>query len=170
MIRQIILAAWLAVATATASHAQSGDETIPFANDDAVMNAAIIDAQKSLPLFLCTAVDAEGYGPADSYLKVRVPVKDPRMTSEVIWVGPFAAWDGRNFAGILVNEPVAMPGFALGDQLDFTYDMIVDWAWYHPNGANYGDYTSRVIYAQLGDIDALATLADPPYPPKWTCD
>ncbi len=164
-----LLAAGLAL-YATASPAQEGNQTIPFANDDMAMNAAITEAQQSLPLFLCTAVDAEGYGPVDGYLKVRVPVKDPRMTDEVIWVGPFAAWDGNNFAGILVNEPVAMPGFALGDQLDFTYAMIVDWAWYHPSGANYGDYTTRVIYEQLGNRTALAQLADPPHPPKWTCD
>ena len=170
ILRAIGLAAALLCAASFGAAQDNDNGTIAFDSDDRVMNAAIAAAQESLPLFLCEAVDAEGYGPPDGYLKVRVPVKHPQMTDEIIWVGPFAAWDAINFAGILVNEPVAMPGYKLGDQLDFSYPMIVDWSWYHPSGAQYGDFTTRVIYEQMGNTAALSAFAVPPYPPKWNCD
>ncbi|MEJ6401465.1 DUF2314 domain-containing protein [Yoonia sp. 2307UL14-13] len=150
--------------------AQDGDPVTGFDSSDPVMNVAIAQAQFSLPLFLCEKVDDEGYGPGDGYLKVRVPVQNAEVTHEVIWVGPFAAWDGENFAGFLANQPNAMPGLNAGDQLDFTYDMIVDWSWTGPDGLNYGHYTTRVIYEQLGDQAFLQTLANPPYDADWTCD
>ena len=169
MLRAIV-AFLVLLSVAGLASADEADPITPFAAGNATMNAAIADAQRSLPLFLCESVDDEGYGPDRGFLKVRVPVKSTEMTHAVIWVGPFAAWDGQNFAGLLANQPHAMPGLNRGDQLDFTYEMIVDWSWGHPSGNNYGDYTTRVIYAQEGDDTALAALAQPPFEKSWTCE
>ncbi len=170
MMRNIVRPFALIISLASAAAAQTEDGLSKFSAGDATMNTAIVAAQESLPLFLCEGVDKEGYGPEDSFLKVRVPVESNEMTHEIIWIGPFAAWDGENFAGFLANQPVAMPGLNQGDQLDFTLDMIVDWSWYHPSGATYGHYTTRVIYAQEGLDDALAELGDRPYLDSWSCD
>ncbi|WP_168769030.1 DUF2314 domain-containing protein [Yoonia maricola] len=150
--------------------AQEGDPTVGVEATDQTMNNAIAAAQQSLPLFLCTATNAEGYGPEGGFLKVQVPVKSREIEHEIIWVGPFAAWDGENFAGILANQPNNMPGFNRGDQFDFTYDMIVDWSWRYPTGANYGDYTTRVLLSWAGDEAALAKYTTPPFAQEWSCE
>ncbi|MEY1556032.1 DUF2314 domain-containing protein [Yoonia sp. R2331] len=171
MLRHTIVAVTLTCAGQAHGQA-SGDPVTPFGSDDPTMNAAIAAAQKSLPLFLCQAVDDEGYGPGGGLLKVKIPVDHPEMTHEIIWVNPFAAWDGAEFAGLLANQPHALPGLNLGDQIGFDYDMIVDWAWYHPSGAQYGNYTTRVILEQQGDaasLDQLNDLAKPPFEADWTC-
>ena len=168
MLRRLSFALCFAVLAQTGT-AQDNGGTVAFATNDPVMGAAIQQARETLPLFLCASVDDEGYGPQGAFLKVAVPVNDPRMDDEVIWVGPFAAWDGKNFAGLLANQLVAMPGLNMGDQIDFTYDMIADWSWAHPSGAFYGDYTTRVIYRQQGDLGALSALTDPPYDTRWNC-
>ena len=158
------------VGAALPAAAQQGDPTVTFATGDQMMNTAIEQAQMSLPLFLCETVNEEGYGPDGGFLKVSVPVSGVEVQNEIIWVGPFAAWDNENFAGILANQPNAMPGFNRGDQFDFTYDMIVDWSWSHPTGTVYGHYTTRVIYTQQGQTDQLAGFATPPFEKTWSCE
>ncbi|MFG5383417.1 DUF2314 domain-containing protein [Yoonia sp. R2-816] len=170
MMRAFVLALFLVAPAPTLAQ---GDPVVPFTKQDSVMNAAIAAAQASLPLFLCTVVNDEGYSTGTAYLKVAVPISNPDIENEIIWVGPFAAWTGTEFAGILANQPVDIPGYALGDQFDFTYDMIVDWSLLGEDGQRFGDYTTRVIYQQSDSDDAaaiLAAMADPPYPPEWTCD
>ncbi|WP_341365443.1 DUF2314 domain-containing protein [Yoonia sp. BS5-3] len=167
MMRVLVM---LSLAMATPAIAQSGDPTVGFTLDDRVMNAAIAEAQHSLPLFLCETVDDEGYGPEGGFVKVRVPVNPSRNEHEIIWVGPFAAWDSQNFAGFLANQPNAIDGMNRGDQLDFTYDMIVDWSWNDPKGNIYGHYTTRVIYEMQGQTDVLADFATPPFDATWSCE
>ena len=67
------------------------DKVVPFDPNDADMNAAVAQAQKTLPLFLSNTVDDQGFGPDAGYLKVAFPVEDPVMNTENIWVGPFLA-------------------------------------------------------------------------------
>lgn len=153
--------------------AQEGDPITGFSDKDPVMNAAIATAQKTLPLFLCASVDDEGYGPPGGFLKVRYPATDADFTHEIIWVGPFAAWNGEDFAGFLANQPHAMGSLNRGDQIDFTYDMIVDWSWHADDRKTFGDFTTRVILKKNNDANSLAQLAglsNPAYNPSWSCE
>lgn len=172
MIRPGAFAFAVVIGLAPPLAAQNGDPVETYAADDRKMNAAIRAARRSLPLFLCEATDAEGYGAPGGFLKVRVPVDHPEITHEVIWVGPFVAWTGHDFAGFLSNQPNAMPGYNAGDQFDFTYDMIVDWSWSRPAGQTFGGYTTRLILqhsARAEDLARLKRYATPPAPADWTC-
>lgn len=170
MIRAALLTAALLSAPMILGAQAEPDPVIPFADDDAEMNAAIAEAQRTLPLFLLNSVDEDGYGHVGGYLKVGFPVKNAEINVENIWVGPFAVSDGENFIGLLANEPVAMGGLHSGDQVSFDYDMIVDWSIANESGTTWGDYTTRVIVDGLPAKQAAelaARFANPPVPASW---
>lgn len=147
-----------------------GDPVIPFSENDSVMNAAIAEAQASLPLFLANTLAADGSGPDGGYLKVDFPVNAADVTSEVIWVGPFLAQDAENYVGLLANAPVHMGGLALYDRVSFTNDMIVDWSLQSDTGQRYGDYTTRVIIGQLPKDESApfaGMFMEPAFPVDW---
>ena len=146
------------------------DPTVLVEDNDREMNKAILAARKTLPAFLANTVDAEGYGPRGGFLKVRFEVNAQGATDENIWVGPFANFEGQDFVGLLANQPVAMPGLNAGDQVSFSYDMIVDWNLDAGDGRYYGDYTTRVVIARLDPSEAAAfkdRFIDPPVPAEW---
>lgn len=162
-----LIAAALIAALPLAALAQ-GDPVISFENTDTEMNSAMATAQATLPVFLARATDAEGYG-ADGAL-VKVAFIDDYGDPEIIWVGPFL-WDrGDGFAGLLANEPRALGNLRGGDRVDFTRDMIRDWSWTGPQGRLWGNYTTRVMLAQM-DADTQAQmnaiLSPDPVPADW---
>lgn len=159
------------IAMPVASFAEvAPDPTVLFETDDPEMTKAIAAAQETLPLFLLNTVDDDGYGPNGGYLKVQFPVGTQPISNENIWVGPFLALNGADFVGLLANQPEAMPGLNAGDQVSFTYDMIVDWNLDAGGGQYYGDYTTRVVISRLSpeEAEALAgRFIDPSVPAEW---
>lgn len=157
--------------TVLATIAQAeGDPVTPFATDDGTMNAAIAQAQTTLPFFLANALDDDGYGNQGTSLKVAFPVKNAgENEKEVIWVNPFRVFDDGTAAGLLANEPHFMPGLNAGDRVDFTTDMIYDWALWRADETSYGNYTTRVIAIQMGadGKDLLDRMIIPPVPADW---
>ncbi len=168
--RYLFLALALAFAPLSVLAQSKPDPTVTFDARDPQMSAAIAAARQSLPLFLSNTVNDEGYGPDGGYLKVAFRVKDPDVDHENIWVGPFLALDEENFVALLANEPRWMPGQHAGDQVRFTYDMIVDWNLDRGDGRYYGDYTTRVVATRLSEDEAAALrerFIDPPVPADW---
>ncbi|MGL5011566.1 MAG: DUF2314 domain-containing protein [Paracoccaceae bacterium] len=145
------------------------DEITPFAADDATMNAAIAEAQRTLPLFLDSALDAEKIGREGTGVKVGIrTVRDPDGT-EHIWVAPFRLWPDGTLSGFLANEPVDLGALREGDRVDFAADQISDWSFVAPDGLLYGNYTSRVMHAAgaFGDTPFETIFPADPIPQDW---
>jgi uncharacterized protein YegJ (DUF2314 family) len=160
----------LLIALSPVAALAEGDPTVTFETGDATMAAAVEQAKATLPLFMEKALDKEGYSVEGMFIKVAMPtvVADPSI--ENIWVGPFAMFDPVNMAGLLANEPNLMGDVHLDDRVDFTSDMIVDWSFVGPDGLRYGNYTTRVVVAQLPKDEAapiLASFPDNPVPADW---
>jgi uncharacterized protein YegJ (DUF2314 family) len=102
------------------------DPVLPFAKDDLAMNAAITQAQETLPQFLANALDSEGTSIPDALLKVGLPTVDGVNTHEHIWIVPFTRLTDTEFAGILANEPQELGVLRIGDRVEFTMDQISD--------------------------------------------
>lgn len=138
-----------------------GDPVVEFAANDLTMNDAQAEAQRTLPKFFEATLDGAGRAQRDSLVKVAFPIEDastPDMGVEVIWVGPFRK-DGDSFVGALANEPVSMPGFNAGSQVEFSQDMIRDWIMPGPDGRAFGHYTTRVIASQSDDTQFKSMIA-----------
>lgn len=150
--------------------AMAQDPVTEFAGDDREMNAAMATAQDTLGLFLGNVTDESGFGLPDASVKVAFPVDDPRMTDEIIWVGPFR-WDGGDgFVGLLANEPHALGDLGLGDPVEFSAGMVRDWSLVALDGTLYGNYTTRVMIPRIDAAsarDLRAVLATDPVPPAW---
>jgi uncharacterized protein YegJ (DUF2314 family) len=164
MIRAAIFALLLAATPALAQ-----DPVTPFAASDATMNAAITEAQKTLPLFLRNALDGEGVGREGTGVKVGMPVVSDNTLEEHIWVTPFRLWPDGTLSGYLANEPVNLGTLRQGDRVDFTTDMISDWSVVNLQGKLFGNYTSRVMHGvgAFGDTPFLDVFAAEPVPLDW---
>lgn len=148
---------------------ESDEGVVLYDKNDLSMNEAEDAAQKSLPDFLASKIDANGAAIDGAMVKVAFPVtRDGQSGDEVIWVGPFGR-DDDGFSGLLANEPVDMSG-AAGDTVAFSQDMIRDWMYRGPDGKLYGNYTTRVMLADLtGDQAAqiAQVLSANPLPDSW---
>lgn len=146
------------------------DPITEFAGDDREMNAAMATAQDTLRLFLGNVTDPGGFGLPEASVKVAFPVDDPRMTDEVIWVGPFR-WDGGDgFVGLLANEPHGLGELGLGDPVEFDAGMVRDWGLVALDGTLYGNYTTRVMLPRIDAASARelrAILSEDPIPAGW---
>jgi uncharacterized protein YegJ (DUF2314 family) len=168
MLKSLTLAGPLALALIMPGFAQ--DPTINYEKDDAAMNAAIAEAQATLPLFLANVLDAEGYGSDEALIKVGFPTIDGSGTDlEHIWVSPFAQLEDGSFTGLLANEPVALGNLMAGDQVDFSVDMISDLHLTAPSGLYWGSYTNRVMYDQgaFGDTPFEQIFEPETVPADW---
>lgn len=168
MLKRLLLSALFAGALALPVAAQ--DPTINYEQDDAAMNAAIAEAQATLPLFLANALDAEGNGSDMALLKVGFPTVEGSATEvEHIWVAPFARREDGSFTGLLANEPVALGNLTEGDQVDFDQSMISDWHVTAPSGRYWGSFTSRVMYDQgaFGDTPFDEIFETEAVPADW---
>ncbi|MFM7336556.1 MAG: DUF2314 domain-containing protein [Tabrizicola sp.] len=168
MPKRLLLAALVAVALALPVAAQ--DATINYEQDDAAMNAAIAEAQATLPMFLANALDAEGNGSDMALVKVGFPTVDGSAAEvEHIWVAPFARREDGSFTGLLANDPVALGDLSEGDQVDFAQSMISDWHLTAPSGRYWGSFTSRVMYDQgaFGDTPFDQIFEPEAVPADW---
>lgn len=163
MIRAAIIALMLMAVPALAQ-----DPVTPFAASDATMNAAIAEAQRTLPLFLANALDGEGIGRDGTGVKVGLDVASG-AGQEHIWVTPFRLWPDGTLSGYLANAPVDLGALRQGDRVDFTQSHISDWSVVNPQGKRFGHYTSRVMHAAgaMGDTPFDDIFAAEPVPLDW---
>jgi uncharacterized protein YegJ (DUF2314 family) len=146
------------------------DDTINYGQGDAGMNAAIAEAQATLPLFLANVLDVDGNGSDMALVKVGFPtVNSSEMDVEHIWVAPFARQPDGSFIGLLANEPVALGDLVAGDQVSFDQSMISDWHLTAPSGRSWGSFTSRVMYDQgaFGDTPFDEIFEAEAVPSDW---
>lgn len=162
----MIGAAILAVLLATPLAAQ--DPVTNYADDDAAMNAAIADAQETLPLFPTHALDIEKIGRDGTSVKVAMPTADG-AGHEHIRVTPFRMWDDGTLSGYLANAPVDLGALQQGDRVDFTTFQISDWSLFAPDGKMWGNDTSRVMFASgaFGDTPFDQIFMADPVPAEW---
>jgi uncharacterized protein YegJ (DUF2314 family) len=162
----MIRAATLALLLATPVAAQ--DPVTNYSAEDATMNAAIAEAQASLPAFLAHGLDAERIGRDGAGVKVAIPTIS-REGHEHIWITPFRQWPDGTFSGFLANAPVDLGALRQGDAVDFTAAQISDWSYLSPEGLLYGNYTSRVMFASgaFGDTPFDQIFEANPVPSDW---
>jgi uncharacterized protein YegJ (DUF2314 family) len=162
----MIRAATLTFLLATPVVAQ--DPVTNYADNDAAMNAAIAEAQATLPLFLGNALDAEGIGRDSAGVKVAIPTVQ-NAGHEHIWVTPFRLWDDGTLSGYLANQPNDLGPLREGDRVDFTQSQISDWSLFTPEGKMWGNYTSRVMYdaGVFGNTPFDDLFMANPVPAEW---
>jgi len=71
--------------------------------------------------------------------------------------------------GLLANDPVSFKGNA-GDAITFSADQVRDWYVFGADGKMYGNYTTRVMLADLSpELSAQieAMLSPTPLPDTW---
>ena len=168
--RVFVIRLALAAGLALAAPALAQDDVMGFEQDDAAMQAAIAEAQATLPLFLAHALDAEGYSAEGAMVKVGFPAQGASdMSVEHIWVGPFARQPDGGFIGLLANAPVDLGDLREGDRVEFGQGMITDWHLFTPTGTAWGSYTSRVMFEQgaFGDTPFEQVFEADPLPQDW---
>jgi len=138
----LLAAPLLAAACPSVALAQNpdADPTIEIAADDPVMDAAIAEAQRTLPAFL--AVLAHPPAGAEGFV-----IKFPLGGWEHIWVDNLAR-DGDRITGTLANAP-EQEGHRLGERVSVPLAEVSDWAYRAPDGVMQGHRTTRVLMAQL---------------------
>lgn len=132
---------------------------------DAAMNAAIAQAQASLPLFFAQVFDANGVAQRGS-VKVSFTTFPDNVGQEIIWVGNLRRLPDGSFSGTLNNQPFNLGDWQIGTPVSFTLDQIEDWS--HPSAqGNLGNFTTRVIAALPGNGHIWSSLANEPIPAGW---
>ena len=146
---------------------QISPTTAGYHKTDRKMNAAIAQARETLPKALDTARLASGGYASGLQLKVAVP---SQRGTEVIWVGSIAPKGDDSFTGAFVNTPIGLPGKTRGSKVSFAQSAIFDWSLPAGSGRYFGNYTTRVIAADLPSARGKAiraTLTPRPTPFNW---
>jgi uncharacterized protein YegJ (DUF2314 family) len=139
-----MFAALLLIATPTIGSAENAkhDPIINFSDTDADMNAAIADANRTLPQFFERLA-----APADDETGFVVKYNlTPASNAELIWAKDVAVNNGVITAS-LANAPLA-DGFALGDRVTIDRTLIVDWGYFKGNVMQ-GNFTTRVMLDKM---------------------
>ncbi|MEQ5868405.1 DUF2314 domain-containing protein [Sagittula sp. NFXS13] len=153
---------------ATATLAQ--ESTIPFAQSDPDMNAAITEARSHLDAVLSRLIGADGQVHPALNLKASLPVTHFEVENEIIWIDSLAVTEDGGFTGHLANVPSYMPGHELGDTITFDTSQIVDWSVLADDGRMFGHYTTRVMMRQMTAAEAEQIgdlISADPMPDAW---
>ena len=118
------------------------DDLIFFSPDDAKMNAAIAQAQKTLPTFWAK-LDEQDPAVSDELVKVALP--NTHDSQEHIWM-TVESHSALAVRGRLANEPVDLPQLHHRDEITVETSKISDWA-YTKGGKQYGGFTLRAMLA-----------------------
>jgi uncharacterized protein YegJ (DUF2314 family) len=116
------------------------DELTFFSPDDAKMNAAISQAQKTLPIFWAKL---DAHDPAVSEELVKVALPNTHDSQEHIWM-TVESHSALSVHGRLANEPVDLPDVHHRDEITVETSKISDWA-YTKDGKQYGGFTLRAM-------------------------
>ena len=147
----LLAAPLLAAAAPVLAQNPDADPTVEFAADDPAMDAAIAEAQRTLPEFLAAIADPPA-GARD------FAIKYPLGGWEHIWVDNLRL-DGDRMSGTLANAP-EQEGHRLGERVSVPLAEISDWAYRAPDGVMQGHRTTRVLLAQLPEDLAAAISED----------
>jgi uncharacterized protein YegJ (DUF2314 family) len=139
----VVLAGLAASPTAaqTVTEKAESDETAIVAKSDPVMAAAMRKAQVKLPDFLAIAAAPK---PGMKAFAVKVAIRESD-DAEYFWIDPFTS-TGRQFSGVVNNEPRMVHSVKIGQTITFDLSEIVDWM-YIDNGEMKGNYTACALLA-----------------------
>jgi uncharacterized protein YegJ (DUF2314 family) len=149
--RLIVLAAAvsaLAVACAAAAEPSAGnaakpDKVVGFRESDAVMNGAIAEARRTLPVFW-TLLEKDPIVAASG--KIKVGFETPNGP-EHMWVRDVRR-DGKVVRGVLDNRPIYLTTLGKGDPVTVNPADISDWS-YIRDGRMFGSFTTRVMLPHM---------------------
>lgn len=123
------------------------DPVIAVEDTDAAMNAAIAEAQATLPQWIALYRD-----PPEGYFNFAI--KFPLEGVEHIWVA-VSAIEGDTFVGRLANAPHA-EGWSYGDSVRVPRSQVSDWAYWDDKGVAHGYRTVRVLFGMMEPEEVAA--------------
>ncbi len=115
------------------------DSVVYVRSSDPEMNAAIAEAQRTLPEFLAVVAKADP-------LITNVIFKYPLGGKEHIWVDHVAR-DGDYLTGRLANVPIQR-GYTYQQEVRVKLTDVSDWAYRNAEGVMQGHRTTRVLLKQ----------------------
>ena len=116
-----------------------------YETEDEMMNAAIQDAQDSLPVFIEALQDPQP-GQSNFSIKAKFPYGN-EGAAEHIWVNDVSYKDGR-FNGNIGNTPIYIDDLAYGDAVSISTEEVSDWMIVQDDRL-LGGFT---IYVMLGEM------------------
>lgn len=135
---------------ATPPGLEGRDDVTAVEADDPEMDAAIAEAQRSLPQFLAMLADP----PARAS---DIAFKFPLGGWEHIWVTEVAL-QGDKLVGRLGNDPV-QEGHRFGDVVRVPLGEVSDWSWRGADGVMRGHHTTRVLLGRMEPAQAAEIRA-----------
>ena len=135
------------------------DRVISVSDTDAEMNAAIVHARATLPVFWAS-YDAPKRGETEHSLKVRFQTGG---NDEYIWMSDVKKLPGGDYAARFADTPRNMPGKRFGDLTGFKDADISDWMFMR-NGKIVGGETIKPLLKSMpkADADALRARMEQP--------
>ena len=112
--------------------------------DDPEMNIAIAKARETLPQFW-EALSEENKEDHSFNIKVGLPADNGGV--EHIWVDSVSK-KGSVMTGILINVPMHLSRFKLGDSISFSTSQVTDWQYFH-NGKSEGNHVTKVLLQRM---------------------
>lgn len=133
------------------------DENVTYvADDDKEMNTAINKARQSFDQFENAFLEKNSY--SGFVIKEGFPTRDGGK--EHMWVSELS-YNGKDFIGIVANDPVNDTEVQLGDTITVDRNLISDWMYTDTvSNLTYGGYTIRVIADKMSDNEKEAFLQE----------
>ena len=140
-----LLAALLLLLLSSISFAGERDESeiVNVHETDAEMNAAMLQANQSLKVFIDRFNNPQE-GDSDFALKVMV---SDEFGVEHFWVTDISITE-EGFTGFIANEPQTVKLVDIGQKVNFGPDIVTDWSYDH-NGVKQGAFTLRVLLERM---------------------
>ncbi|MFC3682213.1 YegJ family protein [Hydrogenophaga luteola] len=117
------------------------DEIAHMSSEEPAMRSAFEKARASLDTFLA---QAKSPAPGTDRYALKVAISDGQNT-EYFWVVDFSG-DGKQFTGVLNNEPRLVMKHRYGEKIAFRRDQIADWTYMDaPQRRMHGNFTACAL-------------------------
>lgn len=117
------------------------DEIAHMSEEEPAMRSAFEKARASLDTFLALA---KSPAPGTDRYALKVAISDGQNT-EYFWVVDFSG-DGKQFTGVLNNEPRLVMKHRYGEKIAFRRDQIADWTYMDTNNRRmHGNFTACAL-------------------------
>lgn len=117
------------------------DEIAHMSQEEPAMRSAFEKARASLDTFLA---QAKSPAPGTNRYALKVAISDGQNT-EYFWVVDFSG-DGKQFTGVLNNEPRLVMKHRYGEKIAFRRDQIADWTYMDaPQRRMHGNFTACAL-------------------------
>ena len=128
----------------TSNDWSSREDIIATDSDDAQINIAIKKARETLPQFWA-ALSEENE--SDHSFNIKVGLQADNGGFEHIWVNNVAK-NGSEITGVLINIPMKLSEYELGDSVSFHTSQVTDWQFIR-NGKSEGNHVTKVLLRHM---------------------